>query len=252
MYLSNFVDQILLIPKIDEKIDPAFLERLTISKKLLDGTSVKGRSSRSPFFLNDLGVRFTVSPREFAEWNYRKINKRIPSYDDIVSDMLQVKIESLSYIMDACILLTGNFNAVHKVVSERKNEILKNGTYTTLIYSGTICASENSKESYLFFNKAIQKAKDINHVITAYHRLIITKLKRFHDYESAQKLLYTLLSEEIPKSKDRDLYMALFDNMLGLGIVMEPDDFSLVIAKTLAPCFLASLRTANVSAVSPD
>lgn len=233
MYLSNFVDQILLIPKIDEKIDPAFLERLTISKKLLDGTSVKGRSSRSPFFLNDLGVRFTVSPREFAEWNYRKINKRIPSYDDIVSDMLQVKIESLSYIMDACILLTGNFNAVHKVVSERKNEILKNGTYTTLIYSGTICASENSKESYLFFNKAIQKAKDINHVITAYHRLIITKLKRFHDYESAQKLLYTLLSEEIPKSKDRDLYMALFDNMLGLAIVMEPDDFSLVIAKTL-------------------
>lgn len=42
MYLSNFVDQILLIPKIDEKIDPTFLERLTISKKLLDGTFSEG------------------------------------------------------------------------------------------------------------------------------------------------------------------------------------------------------------------
>lgn len=233
MYLEDFINQILSIPKFDKKIDSAFLERLNISKKLLEGTSVRDRSSRSPFFLNDLGVRFTTSPREFVEWNTKKINVKIPSYDKLVSDMLQAEIGLLPYIMDACILLTGNFDAVFDIVSRRKSEILKHGTYNALIYSGTVCASKGSKDSYLYFSKAIQRAGDINHVITAYHRLIITKLKRFHDYEGAQELLYTLISKEIPRSKDKDLYMALFDNMLGLAVVMEPNSFSLVMAKTL-------------------
>ena len=109
--------------------------------------------------------------------------------------MLQAEIGLLPYIMDACILLTGNFDAVFDIVSRRKSEILKHGTYNALIYSGTVCASKGSKDSYLYFSKAIQRAGDINHVITAYHILIITKLKRFHDYEGAQELLYTLISK---------------------------------------------------------
>lgn len=129
MYLEDFINQILSIPKFDKKIDSAFLERLNISKKLLEGTSVRDRSSRSPFFLNDLGVRFTTSPREFVEWNTKKINVKIPSYDKLVSDMLQAEIGLLPYIMDACILLTGNFDAVFDIVSRRKSEILKHGTY---------------------------------------------------------------------------------------------------------------------------
>ncbi|WP_288646376.1 hypothetical protein [uncultured Lactobacillus sp.] len=233
MYLKDFINQILSISEIDKKIDSAFLERLAISKQLLEGTSVKDRSSRSPFFLNDLGVRFTASPKEYAEWNVKKINVKIPSHNKLVLDLLQTKIELLPYVMDACVLLTGDFDAVLEVASKRKSEILEDGTYKTLIYSGTAFASKGSEDSYLFFSKAIHKSKDISRVITAYHRLIITKLKRFHDYEGAQKLLYTLVSEKIPESEDKDLYMALFDNMLGLAIVMEPNNFSLVTAKTL-------------------
>lgn len=138
--------------------------------------------------------------------------------------------------MDAVVLLTGDFYTVFNVVLERKDEILKDGSYNALIYSGTVCASQNSQLAYSFFTKAIEKAReedDINHVITAYHRLIVTKLKRFKDYEDAQKLLNELVSKEIPQSKDYDLYMALYDNMLGLAIVMEQSPFSWISAKTM-------------------
>ena len=138
--------------------------------------------------------------------------------------------------MDAVVLLTGDFYTVFNVVLERKDEILKDGSYNALIYSGTVCASQNSQLAYSFFTKAIEKAReedDINHVITAYHRLIITKLKRFKDYEDAQRLLNKLISKEIPRSKDYDLYMALYDNMLGLAIIMEKSPFSWISAKTM-------------------
>lgn len=236
MYLENFVEKVLSIPDIDKKINSTFLERLTVSKKLLEGTSVEDRSSRSPFFLNDLGVRYTVSPKEFTKWSIKNLNVTLPSTSNLENDLTEGNINLLPYIMDSSALLMGDFETIFKVVSKRKSEILKYGSYNALIYSGTVSASQNSKLAYIFFSEAINRAhqdKDINHVITAYHRLIITKLKRFHDLKEAQELLDKLISKEIPKSPDKDLYMALYDNMLGLAIVMEPNDFSTISAKSM-------------------
>jgi len=78
MYLENFVEEVLSIPNIDKKLNSTFLERLSVSKKLLEGTSVEERSSRSPFFLNDLGVRYTVSPKEFTKWSIKDLDVDFP------------------------------------------------------------------------------------------------------------------------------------------------------------------------------
>ncbi len=236
MYLENFVEEVLSIPNIDKKLNSTFLERLSVSKKLLEGTSVEERSSRSPFFLNDLGVRYTVSPKEFTKWSIKDLDVDFPSTSNLEKDLEEANINLLPYVMDSSALLTGDFETIFKVVSKRESEILKFGSYNALIYSGTVAASQNSKLAYVFFSEAINGARkdnDINHVITAYHRLIITKLKRFHDLKEAQELLDELVSREIPKSSDKDLYMALYDNMLGLAIVMEPNDFSIISAKSM-------------------
>ena len=232
MYLENFVEEVLSIPNIDKKLNSTFLERLSVSKKLLEGTSVEERSSRSPFFLNDLGVRYTVSPKEFTKWSIKDLDVDFPSTSNLEKDLEEANINLLPYVMDSSALLTGDFETIFKVVSKRESEILKFGSYNALIYSGTVAASQNSKLAYVFFSEAINRARkdnDINHVITAYHRLIITKLKRFHDLKEAQELLDELVSREIPKSSDKDLY----DNMLGLAIVMEPNDFSIISAKSM-------------------
>lgn len=236
MYLENFVEEVLSIPNIDKKLNSTFLERLSVSKKLLEGTSVEERSSRSPFFLNDLGVRYTVSPKEFTKWSIKDLDVDFPSTSNLEKDLEEANINLLPYVMDSSALLTGDFETIFKVVSKRESEILKFGSYNALIYSGTVAASQNSKLAYVFFSEAINGARkdnDINHVITAYHRLIITKLKRFHDLKEAQELLDELVSREIPKSSDKDLYIALYDNMLGLAIVMEPNDFSIISAKSM-------------------
>ena len=234
MYLENFVEEVLSIPNIDKKLNSTFLERLSVSKKLLEGTSVEERSSRSPFFLNDLGVRYTVSPKEFTKWSIKDLDVDFPSTSNLEKDLEEANINLLPYVMDSSALLTGDFETIFKVVSKRESEILKFGAYNALIYSGTVAASQNSKLAYVFFSEAINRARkdnDINHVITAYHRLIITKLKRY--LKEAQELLDELVSREIPKSSDKDLYMALYDNMLGLAIVMEPNDFSIISAKSM-------------------
>ena len=234
MYLENFVEEVLSIPNIDKKLNSTFLERLSVSKKLLEGTSVEERSSRSPFFLNDLGVRYTVSPKEFTKWSIKDLDVDFPSTSNLEKDLEEANINLLPYVMDSSALLTGDFETIFKVVSKRESEILKFGSYNALIYSGTVAASQNSKLAYVFFSEAINRARkdnDINHVITAYHRLIITKLKRY--LKEAQELLDELVSREIPKSSDKDLYIALYDNMLGLAIVMEPNDFSIISAKSM-------------------
>ena len=234
MYLENFVEEVLSIPNIDKKLNSTFLERLSVSKKLLEGTSVEERSSRSPFFLNDLGVRYTVSPKEFTKWSIKDLDVDFPSTSNLEKDLEEANINLLPYVMDSSALLTGDFETIFKVVSKRESEILKFGSYNALIYSGTVAASQNSKLAYVFFSEAINRARkdnDINHVITAYHRLIITKLKRY--LKEAQELLDELVSREIPKSSDKDLYMALYDNMLGLAIVMEPNDFFLFFSKSM-------------------
>ena len=234
MYLENFVEEVLSIPNIDKKLNSTFLERLSVSKKLLEGTSVEERSSRSPFFLNDLGVRYTVSPKEFTKWSIKDLDVDFPSTSNLEKDLEEANINLLPYVMDSSASLTGDFETIFKVVSKRESEILKFGSYNALIYSGTVAASQNSKLAYVFFSEAINRARkdnDINHVITAYHRLIITKLKRY--LKEAQELLDELVSREIPKSSDKDLYMALYDNMLGLAIVMEPNDFSIISAKSM-------------------
>ena len=234
MYLENFVEEVLSIPNIDKKLNSTFLERLSVSKKLLEGTSVEERSSRSPFFLNDLGERYTVSPKEFTKWSIKDLDVDFPSTSNLEKDLEEANINLLPYVMDSSALLTGDFETIFKVVSKRESEILKFGSYNALIYSGTVAASQNSKLAYVFFSEAINRARkdnDINHVITAYHRLIITKLKRY--LKEAQELLDELVSREIPKSSDKDLYMALYDNMLGLAIVMEPNDFSIISAKSM-------------------
>ncbi|WP_251716402.1 hypothetical protein [Lactobacillus agrestimuris] len=236
MYLKEFINAILSIQDINKKLDSTFLERLTISQSLLEGISTENRSSGSPFFLNDLGVRYIVSAREYTEWNIKKLNLELPTSDELRSDMINADIKLLPYIMDACALITGDIDTIFDVVCKRKNEILNFGSYTAEIYSGTVCASKGSKLSYDFFLQAISRAnseKDINHVITGYHRLIITKLKRFTEFSDAQRLLNILLTEQIPKSKDKEMYMALYDNMLGLAIVMEQSDFSWISAKTM-------------------
>ena len=234
MYLENFVEEVLSIPNIDKKLNSTFLERLSVSKKLLEGTSVEERSSRSPFFLNDLGVRYTVSPKEFTKWSIKDLDVDFPSTSNLEKDLEEANINLLPYVMDSSALLTGDFETIFKVVSKRESEILKFGSYNALIYSGTVAASQNSKLAYVFFSEAINRARkdnDINHVVTAYHRLIVTKLKRY--LKEAQELLDELVSREIPKSSDKDLYMALYDNMLGLAIVMEPNDFSIISAKSM-------------------
>lgn len=168
MYLENFVEKVLSIPDIDKKINSTFLERLTVSKKLLEGTSVEDRSSRSPFFLNDLGVRYTVSPKEFTKWSIKNLNVTLPSTSNLENDLTEGNINLLPYIMDSSALLMGDFETIFKVVSKRKSEILKYGSYNALIYSGTVSASQNSKLAYIFFSEAINRAhqdKDINHVI---------------------------------------------------------------------------------------
>ena len=222
MYLENFVEEVLSIPNIDKKLNSTFLERLSVSKKLLEGTSVE--------------ERYTVSPKEFTKWSIKDLDVDFPSTSNLEKDLEEANINLLPYVMDSSALLTGDFETIFKVVSKRESEILKFGSYNALIYSGTVAASQNSKLAYVFFSEAINRARkdnDINHVITAYHRLIITKLKRFHDLKEAQELLDELVSREIPKSSDKDLYMALYDNMLGLAIVMEPNDFSIISAKSM-------------------
>ncbi|WP_407881552.1 hypothetical protein [Furfurilactobacillus entadae] len=88
------------------------------------------------------------------------------------------------------------------------------------------------KDAYDFFSAAIKKAPDVNHVITGYHRLIVSKMKRFHDSKNLRQLMDQMVSIEIPKSAERKLYFALFENLLGLGMVMEEAPLSWISAKT--------------------
>ncbi|GKT04628.1 hypothetical protein [Furfurilactobacillus entadae] len=145
MYLKTYVETALNKLNSSKYENTAFSERLEVAAALLKGVPFEERSSRAPFFLNDLGVRFTESPREFAAWNSDKIDVTLPTSNEILDDLMKFNIDKLHYLLDAVVLITGDYDSVVQAVLQRKQEILSKGSYEALIYSGTAVASREKK-----------------------------------------------------------------------------------------------------------
>jgi hypothetical protein len=232
MYLEAYINEALKSVKANKYSNAAFLERLSVASKLLKGVQTETRTVKAPFFLNDLGVRYSDGPKEFAEWNSKQIEVALPSHKQIVNDLENWSVTKLADVFDACVLLTGDYAAVMEVALSRKDDIINNGSISALTYSGSACAALGNKAAYTFFDRAINISKSNKDTITNIHRLIVTKLKRFKDFSGAEKLMNRLVSVEIKNSNYKKVYMGLFDNILGLGEIMEKSPLSWISAKT--------------------
>lgn len=203
-----------------ENIDtiPAYLERLENVTCYLQCKKEIGRSTAAPKYVTDLGIRKLESPKLLYSYicNTEKIAYKF-SEQDIVDDIAVTPIADLAYILDAFVLLTGEYEFIAKAIMTRYTEILSSTDYWLLVYSATILGAVENSNALQLFLQAKKYEPDDQFLITN-HRLAAYSLKRTTDsiqfYKCIDELFFT------PEgSEDKLVALALMDNLFPLSIL---------------------------------
>ncbi|MDR2660853.1 MAG: hypothetical protein LBC17_02260 [Lactobacillaceae bacterium] len=218
------------LKRIDiSKLGPAkavLEERINVANKLLNNEVITKRTTKAPYYLNDLGVRYSSSPKQFILSILKNESIIIPTADELISDLDEYNVNILADAIDAVVLLTGNFEAVRNIVVKRQEEIIEHGSYVLNIYAGTACAALNDGDNgIIFFKNAIKKSKNILDSLIAKHRLLATILKRKRNFQLFDEIILDIFLNDLHKISEYDKLQitALLNNLLALRHVMDKD-----------------------------
>lgn len=225
--IESFLNELKVIDFTDlGPARPVLEERIKIATGLLKNENMEFRTTKAPYFLNDLGVRYASAPSHFMQDITTKKRIILPTSNELCAALDNYLINSLPNALDAVVLLTGNFEAVKNTVLKRQQEILKNGTYILNIYAGTAAATLNDGDNgILFFEAAVEKAENNLDGLIAKHRLLATLLKRKRNFKLFDEMIVDIFLNDLQKISDYEKLqiIALLNNLLALRYVMDKD-----------------------------
>lgn len=228
--VGKFTEFVYNLSKINQKlgvIETAFKERVNFALQVVAGkASLNKRTIYAPYYLNDLGIRHSSSPRLFMNEIVKKTDISIPSTEEIVNELMNINIDKLGIWLDTVVLITGDFKSAYLISEARKTEIIKSKNYDLLIYSGSAASATKKPETGSeFFEYAAKFASSTIGSVIAKHRYLVTKLKRERNFELFDKQILNLLFNDILQLKKNDQLQVipLVDNLVALRILMGND-----------------------------
>lgn len=214
-----------------DEVAPGFTERLEVASR----GGAEGQVARTiaaPYYLTDLGVRRFDDPAvfyrihiELFRWSTQISAKATRSM------LLSAPIGSLADLLDACILLLGDYDLAHEVAKARHAEILRDGGFKTQIYAGVIFAAQgdgNCREAFRVAGEhpqagAVQR-------FMANHRLAAAEIKRFGRPEQGMEVLnhldgamFVALSTGEISNGDRFAMVSVTANLRALALLSMHD-----------------------------
>lgn len=200
----------------------SFIDRINYAEKLLlSSQNMSSRTISVPHSLNDLRVRINLSLRILSLINTERLGLRIPACETLEKDLLHIPIEQFANRIDALLLVTGEYNAIINVVKARRQELLTEGNFLTLIYSGTAISKDDVNLSIHFFDTAAKEAPDELKFLTAMQRAIVITIKRKKDFKEARERLTKMIAIKPTDINNRLIIMALLNNLYSLQLIIE-------------------------------
>lgn len=134
----------------EEEFSPALPERLAVTKQLLASESPSLRSVAAPRYVTDLGVRRSSDAERFYDIHCNLAKITPLSKEQLYTYLSAIPTEHLHFHLDACILMFGAYGACADYITQAQEELLAQGSYTTLLYCGEILAAVSNTNALCF------------------------------------------------------------------------------------------------------
>lgn len=243
MNISEYIGQYEKVENFQFEKFPAFFARLKIAKNILSKNQKEfiKRELDSPFYLTDLGVRKSDSPRRYSSLITSQFSVNLPNQQDILNELMSVNISNLDQWFDIVMLLTGDYDVICLASIKRQQEIINSNNLRLLLFSGTALSACNNEEYHVYFNAASYiEDKTFEEKVILQHRLAVSELKRSKNRDSFDRIVSSILSNyDMSKSEDFWVVLGLLNNLSGLAQVKEKSNSSILsLTMVNADCIL--------------
>lgn len=188
----NYGAQALLEEYDPNKVANGFTERLRVAAA--SGKHDEPRTIAAPYYLTDLGVRKFSDPTEFYFGHVESVKWRTRiSRHKTGAMMMAAPLSSLAGMLDACVLLLGDYELAQSVVRERMAEITATAPPLLLVYSGVLFAVDGKTlcRDLLARVEHIPNARPSTRFM-ALHRLAAAEIKRFNNPHAGLEIMSRL------------------------------------------------------------
>ncbi len=208
-----------------DSVAPGFVERLGVAAAR--GRTDGPRSIAAPYYLTDLGVRRFDDPSVFLTAHLALLGTEHRSDPRDDADLLAATpIDELGAVLDAFVLLTGDYDTAHRVVAARFDELLTRRSAGLLVQVGVLFAAMGDERVRPALQRAAEVALHPTDRFMALHRLAAAEIKRFARPEEGLRLLQEL-DEQIDAAQgagvlsagDREALLSVTANLRALALL---------------------------------
>lgn len=215
-----------LLASVDDNVvAPGFTERLTVASR--GGGDGEPRSIAAPYYLTDLGVRKFEDPRVFMDAHLDLLGDEHRSHAAAdLALLIGAPIDDLGRLLDAFVLVKGDYENARRAVSERFTEILAEGTAALLVQVGVLDAGWGDDRARVALRRAAEVARFPTDRFMALHRLAAAEIKRFGRPDEALRMLDELdrdieadRAADLLSEGDRRTLLSVTANLRALGLM---------------------------------
>lgn len=208
-----------------DAVAPGMIERLTVAANR--GRSDQPRSIAAPYYLTDLGVRKFEDPRLFTEAHLDQFgpeHRSEPEQDAAL--LLGSPMSGFAGLLDALVLLTGDYTTAHVVVAARFEELVAEAAPSSLVQVGVLLAALGDERARPALRRASDVALHPTDRFMALHRLAAAEIKRFGRPDEGVRILADLDLEieaaattDVLSSGDRETLLSVTANLRALALL---------------------------------
>ncbi len=237
---------------------PGFVERLGVAAAR--GRADGPRSIAAPYYLTDLGVRRFDDPSVFLEAHLALLGPEHRS--DLQEDaalLAATPADEFGAILDAFVLLTGDYESAHGVAAARFDELLTRPSASLLVQVGVLFAAVGDERVRPVLLRAAEVALHPTDRFMALHRLAAAEIKRFGRPEEGLRILQELdqqvdaaQSDGVLSAGDREALLSVTANLRALALLRtgHPEDVRAEIVRSRDLHTLDDLREVVIGEAS--
>lgn len=163
-----------------DAVAPGFVERLQIASA--PTAHAVPRTIATPKFLTDLGLRRTPDPAQFFDLHLQIFDWPAHHDRDATRALLGMADQTdLAALLDATVLLTGDYALAHDAVRLRLDEIAHGDDAQLAVTVGVLLAAMGDPACLRLLQHAAAIATDFRTRFIAQHRYAAAQIKRVND-----------------------------------------------------------------------
>jgi hypothetical protein len=208
-----------------DAVAPGFVERLVVAASR--GRTQGPRSIAAPYYLTDLGVRKFDDPRVFTHAHLAlSAREHLSDAGEDRRVLTRTPVEDLGAVLDAFVLITGEYATARDAIGSRFEELLPDGTPALLVQVGVLFAAQGDDRARIALRRAAEVAQLPTDRFMALHRLAAAEIKRFRQPDEGVRVL-DALDREVDASRrsgvlsagDGETLLSVTANLRALGLM---------------------------------